>query len=369
MLTVSTSASYLITTSLSKEPRREHTFPHHQQTDQSWVAEGNVTLVATSDSPADGLVTIRNSQGETVILTIEAASTREIQVRQPVLTLSEPLPSFAQTLPGKPSYLVLTIAQQHTNAPVTLATDAPEYFQLASDSRPVFLPDLTLTPSATGTHVHIRYVAQKGGVHTGHLVIETGYQTRTIALKGRSSQLLPVFHKSSLPVSQARLPQATTAVPGRTAPVKRWLGGAALFLVAGLAYAGYTNRCQLFPALCASAPASQATLPNKAPAPTNGAPEKLVVNRITPKPVKIEEPRIPALRTLPADLPADRSIPAESRIEQPAEEQRTGPKATTSRRFTKSDIGTQSAKQKVLPKSPVPTTEESDLERALNRPL
>ncbi len=365
LLTVSTSAGYLITTSLSKDPRREHTFPHHQQADNSWVAEGYVMLIITSDSPTDGLITIRNSQSETVVLAIEATSTPRLHVQQPqpVLALSEPLPAFTRTIPGKPSYLVLTITQQYTNAPVTLTTDAPDYFQLASDSRPAFLPDLTLTPSATGTHVHIRYVAQKGGVHTGHLLIETAYQTRTIALKGSSSRLLPAIQKPMLPVSQARLPQPATSLPDRAASPKRWIGGVALFLTAGLAYAGYTNRCQLFPALCASTPVSQASPPNRTSTSVSGPPEEVAINKIALKPVKTERPLTSALRTLPANLPAQ--LPKE----RPAETQRAGRKVTPSGQLINQELNSQPAKQKIAPKPPVSVTEESDLERALNRPL
>lgn len=368
MLTVSVSAGYLITTSFNKDPRREHTFPHHQLADSSWLAEGEVMLMATGDSIADGTVTIRNSQGETLVLTIEAASTSGALVQQPLLSVSEPLPAFARTEAGKPSYVVLTIAQQYTNVPVTLTTDAPEYFQLASDNRPVFAPALTLSPSPTGAHVHIRYVAQRQGVHTGHLLIETEYETKTIPLKGRSSGLLPTLRKSPSSVSQAMLPQPTRPMASQAVSSKRWIGALTLMVVAGLTYAGYTNRCQLFPALCTSTPTSQTSSSDVEPVVADEPLKKMAVNKITSKPVKVKELPDPALRTLRTNLPATQTLPIESPKERLAENPRISQKSTPSKQFDKQAIDvTQPNKPKIRSKPPVAATEESDLERALNQ--
>ena len=378
MLTVSASAGYLLTTSLTNEPRREHTFPHYQQADNTWLATGDVTLLATDDSLPDGFITIRNSQAETVVLTIDATSLSGIQVQRPVLTFSEPLPAFARTSPGKPSFLILTIAQQYTNAPVMLSTDAPEYFQLASDSRPVFLPDLTLVPSPTGTHVHLRYAAQKTGVHHGHLIIETGYETRTIALKGRSSGLLATLDKTPLSVRPASLPQPAVALPEHTAGSKRWLGALALLVVAGLAFAGYRNRCQLFPALCENTLAIPTRTTDPVAAPVNRSPEKLEMSRLSPKPAQVREAtppaqNLPALtsRPLRATQPTNQTTLVELSNEQPDESRRASRKATMDQEqeLTKQSAANQPVKRKAPPKSPDETGEESDLERALNKPL
>lgn len=369
MLTVSASAGYLITTSFTKNPGREHTFQHHQQADNSWLAKGDVTLIATGDSPIDGTITIRNAQGEMLVLTIDAASTPGVQAHEPVLNISEPLPVFARTVAGKPSYLVLTLAQQYTNAPVTVTTDSPDYFLLASDSRPTFLPALTLIPSATGTHVHVRYVAQKNGVHTGHLIIEAKYETKTIPLKGRSASLLPALRKPSLPAHSAMLPPSSQQIPGKVVPSKRWLSALALVVVTGLTYAGYTRRCQLFPSLCVDAPVTQTSSFDSKPVVTDKSAEKLTENKTIPKRVTSNELPTPALRVSQTNSPATQSLPVESAKEQLADGQRIDRKPTPSRQFNQQEADVQSDKVKTRPKPPVATAEESDLERALNQPL
>ncbi|WP_373514439.1 hypothetical protein [Persicitalea sp.] len=110
-----------------------------------------------------------------------------------LLTVSASKLSFVQTTADKPSFLVLTVEQQGVNEPVTLTTDAPECFQLAIDSRPVFSPKLALTPASRGTHVHVRYFSNKGDVHTGQLIIQNGLKIKNVVLEERHTRFLPAI--------------------------------------------------------------------------------------------------------------------------------------------------------------------------------
>lgn len=131
-LVVTVSDGYYMTTSLTSQPRREQTFEHTQQPNRQWVASGTVILAYAGSYPENGVLTIRNPVEETVVLPIQATAA---VTTTPELTISQSALSFTQTASDKPAYLLLTITQPLVDTPITLTTDAPAYFQLASDSR------------------------------------------------------------------------------------------------------------------------------------------------------------------------------------------------------------------------------------------
>lgn len=129
------------------------------------------------------------------------------------LVISRSSLSFIQTSPSKPCFQVLTIAQQQPSTSVTITSDNPECFQVAADSRPAFLPTLTMTPAAQGTYVHVRYLATKGRLDMGQLIIQHDRGTETVDLAGRKKRSFSAV-RHRLPysgqrgrVSHARKPQ------------------------------------------------------------------------------------------------------------------------------------------------------------------
>lgn len=246
MLTVNTSAGYLLTTSHTNDLRREQTLDHVQQTDGNWIAKGTVNLIASGNELVNGTVVIRNSLTESVVLTIEATSVSLVQQKSFGLATLQPTLTFASTSPNKASFLIVTIDPQSTDIPLKLTTDAPEYFQLASDSRPIFLPDLNLAPSSTGTSVHIRYSTKRPGTHRGQLIIQGAQEKQTVLLEGRTTRLLPTLKPRTLRYSAQHKMLARKSI--------LFL---ALVIMGGLTYVGYMNRCQFFPTLCRDEAVSQ----------------------------------------------------------------------------------------------------------------
>lgn len=182
--------------------------------------------------------------------------------RQPALTVSQSMLTFTQKSADKPVFLLLTVAQQQANTPVTITTDLPDCIQLASDSRPTFANALTIIPSAIGTYVHVRYLAHKRGSRIGQLFIEAPYTTITVALKGRTAGLLPAIRTARSSDSQLLVRN-----PDRPGVESRWaMGLSVAALISGLAYAGLTYRCQLFPDLCRNMPAEQSVIQRDVPA-------------------------------------------------------------------------------------------------------
>ena len=198
-------------------------------------------LMSMSESiPA--VIRMGNGRGKSRKFTQQASTPQTEGQGQLIISQSEL--SFVQTAPNKPHFLLLTIAQKGVDTPVTLTTDAPEYFQLATDSRPAFLPALTLTPSATGTHVHVRYASSDYGWHTGQLIIQNGYGTKTVALEGRRMGLIPVIQKQLPVVRQAlALPQ-----PRQRLFTKKLTLWVALTIILGIGYTAFINRNSFFPA-------------------------------------------------------------------------------------------------------------------------
>ena len=360
---LSASAGYLLTTSATSQPKREQVVRYDQQGDGSWVATATVTLLADDESPVNGTVVVHDSSGETAVLTVNAVSTSLKRLDAPSLTVSQPSLTFAGASPDKPDFRVIAIAQRGSSEPVTLTTDAPAYFQLASDSHPAFAPSLTLTPSPVGTYVHIRYAASRYGSHKGQLLIRGVTGQETVTLEG---------HYAS--------PFAFLGSPNQTILVKRSGELLALVFVAGLAYTGYRYRCQLFPALC------QKTTPNQ------------TTNTVAPAPPTSTssgfDKREPASReTIPttgaeATESSDRQVsdserePAERAAKQPVYKENvtvtnnnvssSGSAVSGSSNRRKNSVdrsagNTPNERSRRRVKTPAPPTEESELERELNQ--
>ncbi|MFD2937174.1 hypothetical protein [Spirosoma flavum] len=360
VLVVTASEGYLLTTSETAQPEREQIIEPSRQADGSWVASGTVTLLLDKGSPIDGTVVIRNALAESIVLTIDSASTSRELSQMPTLTVSEPVLTFATTSSGKPSFLVMTVKQQHSDSPVTLSTDAPDYFQLASDSRPYFASTLTLTPSPTGSYVHVRYVSDKSGLHKGQLLIHSAYEDSTIALTGRSAGLLPmVLHAPSQ--------------PGLT----KWILWAfAIVVVSGLAYTGYTNRCQLFPALCqgtiTSQPTKKITVPEIIRINDDPSEKKVVKSEIpqkmVTKTVESPIPQTPVSSNKPDDRSTEPPVLNAGNEQRNVAESRNAIRPASSRKPSiDQTINNVVDKRSRRRATATPKIEESELERELNQ--
>ncbi|WP_018618502.1 hypothetical protein [Spirosoma luteum] len=147
---------------------------------------------------------------------------------------------FVQTTTNKPVFLVLQIKQQGITSSVTLTTDAPEYFQFATDDYPIFLSSLTLTPDVInrGVYVHIRYFSGKVGVHKGELSIQNGVDSKYVSLRGQYMGFLPGI-QFPWPVIR----KSTESVWSQQSLSRRWL--TPLFILSillGTAYATFMYR-------------------------------------------------------------------------------------------------------------------------------
>ena len=354
-LVISVSAGYLLTTSLRNQPGREQTFEHRKQSDGSWTACGTVTVLLGDETPVNGTIVVRNSLNESVEMTIAATSEALERSPMPALAISQPSLTFAPTAPGKPSFLIFTLAQPYTGAPVTLTTDAPNYFQFASDSRPNFGPTLTLTTSSAGTHVHVRYMADRRGLHTGQLLIDSAFEHRIVALTGRSKGLLPV-----------RLDATNQSTRWRV-----WGALLALVVVGGLSFASYSNRYQLFSALL------QNTGIHKAATQANDPLSFTNVNVVSTKDGVIKPKRVQKSpekgAQSPARLLAKRSTTT-APMSTPVSEQQTEadsrsvvPASGIRETATDQSLANTVAERPAQKAIATPPTQESELEKVLNQ--
>lgn len=362
-LVVTVSEGYYMTTSLTSQPRREQTFEHTQQPNRQWVASGTIILAYAEDYPKNGVLTIQNPAEETVVLPIEAT---KAVVKNAGLTISHSELSFTQTASDKPAYLLLTITQQLVDTPITLTTDAPAYFQLATDSRPYYSPTLTVVSPARKFHVHVRYAASKRGLHKGQLTIQTPSDCQTIPLQGRRTGWLSIKSGYNRSTTQPKLESPEPASRSGS-----WIIAAMLAGMSGLGYIGYTHKCQLFPSLCQDV-SPKATLVNQ-PSPT---PDQPTVPESLPKretkavanPEKGQESLtqvIDSLSRLRQSFTADKSDAKRQTILS-GEEAATARPNVSRRETAKKTV--EQPKERTPPK-PTSVNEESELEKALNKPL
>ena len=170
---------------------------------------------------------------------------------------------FVQTTTNKPVFSVLQIKQPGITSSVTLTTDAPEYFQFATDDYPIFLSSLTLTPDVInkGVYVHIRYFSGKVGVHKGELSIQNGVDSKYVSLRGQYTGFLPGI--------QFPWPgKSTESVWPQQSLSRRWLAPLLILsIVLGIAYATFTYRSEP-----ATAIASQTNKPKERTVPNSASP-------------------------------------------------------------------------------------------------
>jgi hypothetical protein len=181
--------------------------------------------------------------------------TSNLSLESPIeLTVSELALSFDKTAPNKPKFLLVQIAQRNTSVAVTIDSDEPALFQFATDSHPIFSSQLSFTPKPEGTYVHVRYAPTKPGTHRAHLRIHTPYHTE--------STIIPLTGKCTWFSSDLFISQATNTSQAGTQPTPSLIHPA--LVVAGtlflgfLAYQAYEHRCQLVPSWCQQADASTA---------------------------------------------------------------------------------------------------------------
>lgn len=273
------------------------------------------------------------------------------------LTISHSALSFTQTANDKPAYLLLTITQQAVNTPITFTTDDPAYFQLASDNQPYYRSTLTVVSSAPKFHVHIRYAADKRGLHTGQLTIQTPHENKVVYLEGRRKGWLPIRFGSS------------QEAPISVGQSKNWVLLTMLVGILGLGYMGYIHRCQLFPSLCRDA--TPATIVTKAPSPVlvpsglSGSEPKAMQRSKKPQTNLTRE--IGSLSRLRHSLPAGEAK-TESERAMVASKTQAATIRAGGRRRESARKAIDKPEERIQPK-PALTSEESELEKALNKPL
>ena len=280
--------------------------------------------------------------------------------------------TFAATPPGEAHFLIFRLSQAYATTALTLMTDVPDQFQIASDSRPAFGASLTLTPPADGAYVHVRYAPAKPGLHTGHLFIESPFASLTIDLSGRSSGLLALRRVGTA--------DPLLAVPRRQSPVvatRFWLGGLAVLAVSALAYLGYSYRNDWL-----TKKSLPATVAAPKPALHSAVPRAVVQ---TPQPVRqtpADQPKAAVTKPVSASEPTGEAESAgkttSKRVAKPARpvpvaqknrmssEQALKPTPELHPAPTRPPVSAVDAAPRKTP-LPAPADEESELERTLNK--
>ena len=267
---------------------------------------------------------------------------------------------FEQAAVNKPSFRVFTLSQQPANLPLTLTTDAPEYFQLAADGSPRFLPELTLTPLVSNTYVHVRFLTTEAGQHVGQLSITNGQETIEVELVGqrRRRSMVRLFRPLANEQSSARL----------THSVKPVLLLLSIALLAAVGYAVFSNR--LFqrhavskPAVSVSSPVPKTEPVSSAEVDTPPKKERTAKRVSKPKVEEIEAPELKPPKTAPlAEQPLSSEESATTERQEVVAEPK---KAATPRNSEPTSKSEQSLKKASSATQPAPL---SELERALNQP-
>lgn len=360
-LIISASPGYLLSSPLTDQPKRELSVPYQQLADGSWAAHSVITLLGSEPELIDGLVRIQNAVAGTTILNIQAESTALVRAEAPRMTVNESALTFPSTPPGTPKFVVLTIAQQHANDLITITSDAPDYFQLASDKYPNFNHTLSLQPTPMGTYVHVRYLANKSGRHEGQLTIQSSYDQKTVTLQGRSVSLLPM-------VRSVRPAYTKPERADQAGLLKKVAIVGSSVLVLGLALLGYTYRATLFPSTNTTTPAGQSVRSVSVTPPA----AKLTDEAARKPPVSTRPETRRQANRQPEPAESNPVTEADMQPEQlPTEQAATLPAPTAQKTTTQKTI-VQKPAEEVVTKQPSgrtkPTSkeEESELEKELN---
>jgi hypothetical protein len=290
----------------------------------------------------------------------------------PGITCSEQALAFPATPAGKPQFKTFTIEQKQANSPVTLTTNDPDNFQLASDSHPNFAPSLTLNPPIGRTHIHVRYVAAKAGRHSAELHVEAAYSTQTVSLSAQSVGML-----------QGLLTRSAHPLPPVVPAGSRWVPGVVLIAVAGLGLFFYAFRCQLAPGLCTEPVIQERSSIPRTPEPVRSArvtaparetgnePSGRVVRRTGRAKKRVQQPvtvansatgqEIDQRPARPVNQPLAPTPAADTALSGSATTSRRSPAATRRPGFSRPDNQVQK-KPLTAPAGP----DESELERVLN---
>ena len=302
-------------------------------------------------------------------MTISPVEASHEMIQKTGLTISHSALCFIQAASDKPAYLLLTITQQLVGTPITftMAGDTA-YFQLATDGHPYYKSTLTVVSPAQKFHVHIRYAADKRGLHREQLTIQTPYESKTVSLEGRRKGWLPSWSGTNTNTSQPR--QESPLSVGQS---RNWIWLVMLAGISGLGYVSYTHKCQLVPGLCHdAAPATIVTrasspIPDKRAVPSSSPKSKPKTMHRSEKAQANVTNVIDSLSQLRHSLPVSKAVTEPDRATVASKEQSATTRATDRRQET---IKKASGKpeERTQPK-PALTSEESELEKALNKPL
>lgn len=199
------------------------------------------------------------------------------------LQVSSSALTFDRTELGDESFLTLRITPPHANTLIVVSIDDASLFQVAAGvERLAFKQALTFKPEPTGSYIHLRYTPERSGRHQSTMTIEAPATSETVSvsLTGRTIGV-------ALPVGSLALPAAST--PRATNALTRSIlvGG----ILIGIGFAGYTYRCQIWPDNCS--PFSSAT--------TSTVQQESRVNEVAPDRPAAAETK--AIREEPASEP------------------------------------------------------------------
>ncbi|RYF66470.1 MAG: hypothetical protein EOO39_22945 [Cytophagaceae bacterium] len=176
---------------------------------------------------------------------------------------------FDPTNPGEESFLTLRITPPQPNTLVVVSVDEASLFQIATGiERLAFKQTLTFKPEAAGSYIHLRYTPERSGRHQSTITVEAPATAETIQipLTGRTSGI--------------RLPSLSTGSTAQrpvSALTKSLLVGG---LLLGIGYAGYTYRCQIWPDSCG--PSFSTSSPTTVDEPVTQQPDVVSTTAETP---------------------------------------------------------------------------------------
>ena len=309
----------------------------------------------------------------------------QISTALPNLFVSQSQLTFDPTEVGEERFLLVKIGQDGSDSPVRVVSEVAPFFQIAVQARPLrFSAEATFTPAPGGTFIHVRYAPKHAGRHVDEF--EAGQRTQTVVLSGRTtgflSRLSPPPRRAYAPTQLALpAPRPDAAVVDDRA-TNRSIAAVVITIgvvsLSALAYWATHRNVAQRPVSAAVAPKIIPALPGIA----DDKPTRLVAKTLpASKPRPVQPAVIPEKKQpLQADM---RREPTEQTSELPvaAVEQNEpvrpapAPRPTLAQTEIPAPLTPRPAAQRVAaerakkrPSKPAePTSDESDLERALNK--
>lgn len=326
------------------------------------------------------------------------------------LFVSQSALNFPTTDVGDERFLLVKIGQDGNEGPVRVVSESA-FFQVAVQASPLrFGAEVTFTPAPGGTFIHVRYAPKQGGRHIGDLTIEAGEATQTVLLSGRTtgflSRLSPPQRRAYAPPQLALPAPRPTAAVAAERVTNRYVTAVVITIgvvsLSALAYWGGTRRNVVPQPIPASvAPPATPTPPGT----DDGKPTRMVAKTLPtaktrpiqptvvpereqprqtdvpqqpaeptgelpavvaprPEPIRAEPMRPEPVRAEPVRPAAPRPEPV--RVATVQAETTAPSKARPAARPSAKRAVTEPAKKR-LPKPAEPTSDESELERALNK--